>query len=56
MPWSIATGGVYLHPNLCQSLFRLGFTSPTPIQSSTLAASILGQRDVVGAAPTGSVS
>jgi len=56
VPWSIATGGVYLHPNLCQSLYTLGFTSPTPIQSSTLAASILGQRDVVGAAPTGSVS
>ena len=55
VPWSIATGGVYLHPNLCESLYRLGFTSPTPIQSSTLAASILGQRDIVGAAPTGSV-
>lgn len=55
VPWSIATGGVYLHPKLCTSLFRLGFTSPTPIQSSTLAASILGQRDIVGAAPTGSV-
>ena len=54
--WSVATGGVYLHPNICASLYRLGFTGPTPIQSSTLAASILGQRDVVGAAPTGSVS
>jgi|AntRauTorckE5430_2_1112549.scaffolds.fasta_scaffold01192_3 hypothetical protein len=54
--WSIATGGVYLHPDICASLYRLGFAGPTPIQSSTLAASILGQRDVVGAAPTGSVS
>jgi ATP-dependent RNA helicase DDX24/MAK5 len=32
----------------------MGFHSPTPIQASTLAASILGQRDIVGAAPTGS--
>lgn len=54
--WSNATGGVCLHPKLCRSLHRLGFSSPTPIQSSTLAASILGQRDIVGAAPTGSVS
>jgi ATP-dependent RNA helicase DDX24/MAK5 len=54
VPWSIATGGVFLHPKLCKSLHRLNFSSPTPIQSSTLAASILGLRDVVGAAPTGS--
>jgi ATP-dependent RNA helicase DDX24/MAK5 len=54
--WSVATGGVYLHPKLCRSLYRLGFISPTPNQSSTLAASILGKRDIVGAAPTGSVS
>jgi ATP-dependent RNA helicase DDX24/MAK5 len=54
IPWSIATGGVYLHPKLCKALFRLNFSTPTPIQSSTLAASILGLRDVVGAAPTGS--
>jgi len=51
--WSITTG-VYLHSNICAALHRLNFLSPTPIQSSTLAASILGQRDVVGAAPTGS--
>jgi Superfamily II DNA and RNA helicases len=54
--WSNATGGVCLHPKLCRSLHRLGFLAPTPIQSNTLAASILGQRDIVGAAPTGSVS
>ncbi len=54
VPWSIATGGVYLHPKICKALYRLKFFSPTPIQSNTLAASILGHRDVVGAAPTGS--
>ena len=54
--WATATGGVYLHDKICASLHQMGFTSPTPIQASTLAASILGQRDVVGAAPTGSVS
>ena len=30
------------------------YTFPTPIQSATLPASILGRRDIVGAAPTGS--
>lgn len=54
--WAIDTGGVYLHDKICASLHQMQFTSPTPIQSSTLAASILGLRDVVGAAPTGSVS
>ncbi len=53
--WCLATGGVYLHEKLCASLYRSGFHSPTPIQGSTLAASILGLRDIVGAAPTGSV-
>ncbi len=54
--WSLNTGGVYLHEKICASLHQMQFVSPTPIQASTLAASILGQRDVVGAAPTGSVS
>ena len=53
--WAIGTGGVYLHDKICSSLHQMGFTSPTPIQASTLAASILGQREIVGAAPTGSV-
>lgn len=52
--WSMATGGVQLHPLLCQSLLSQSFDSPTPIQSSTLAAAILGRRNIVGAAPTGS--
>mmetsp|Transcript_10147 Transcript_10147/g.15202 ORF Transcript_10147/g.15202 Transcript_10147/m.15202 type:complete len:949 (+) Transcript_10147:121-2967(+) len=52
--WSIGTSGVYLHEKICSSLHRMNFASPTPIQASTLAASILGRRDVVGAAPTGS--
>lgn len=52
--WAIGTGGVYFHEKICASLHQLQFESPTPIQASTLAASILGQRDVVGAAPTGS--
>jgi ATP-dependent RNA helicase DDX24/MAK5 len=52
--WAMATSGLYLHPKICASLYRMGFHSPTPIQASTLAASILGKRDIVGAAPTGS--
>ncbi len=52
--WATGTGGVYFHEKICASLHQLQFESPTPIQASTLAASILGQRDIVGAAPTGS--
>uniref|UniRef100_A0A7S4MIY5 ATP-dependent RNA helicase n=1 Tax=Odontella aurita TaxID=265563 RepID=A0A7S4MIY5_9STRA len=46
--------GVYLHSTLCSSLASRSFRTPTPIQGATLAASVLGRRDVVGAAPTGS--
>jgi ATP-dependent RNA helicase DDX24/MAK5 len=52
--WSQASGGASLHTRLLESLCRLGFTSPTPIQATTLAASIMGRRNLVGAAPTGS--
>jgi len=52
--WSQSSSGATLHPTICASLHRLGFTGPTPIQAATLAASILGRRDIVGAAPTGS--
>jgi hypothetical protein len=52
--WAVGTGGAYLHPHICYSLAKLGFSHPTPIQASTLAASILGKRDIAGAAPTGS--
>ncbi len=54
MNWSVSAGGIWLHPTLCAGLAAQNFSSPTPIQASTLPASILGQRDIVGAAPTGS--
>ena len=43
-----------LHSTLLSSLHALNYTYPTPIQSATLSAAILGRRDIVGAAPTGS--
>ncbi|KAL9188677.1 hypothetical protein ACHAXT_007055 [Thalassiosira profunda] len=52
--WSIAAPGVTLHPTLCAGLRSLNYAYPTPIQSATLPAAILGRRDIVGAAPTGS--
>jgi ATP-dependent RNA helicase DDX24/MAK5 len=52
--WSISAPGVSLHNTLCKGLHTLNYTYPTPIQSSTLPAAILGRRDIVGAAPTGS--
>ena len=52
--WSIAAPGVTLHPTLCAGLHSLNYAYPTPIQSATLPAAILGRRDIVGAAPTGS--
>lgn len=54
LAWLSSTGGVELHPALCRGLLSLGFWTPTPIQAATLPASILGQRNIVGAAPTGS--
>lgn len=54
LAWLSSTGGVELHPVLCRGLVSLGFWTPTPIQAATLPASILGQRNIVGAAPTGS--
>lgn len=52
--WSIAAPGVTLHPTLCAGLHSMGYAHPTPIQSASLPAAILGRRDIVGAAPTGS--
>lgn len=52
--WSISATGVTLHTTLCTGLHSLKYTNPTPIQSATLPAAILGRRDIVGAAPTGS--
>ena len=54
LSWSAASGGAHLHDKLLESLHRLGFASPTPIQAATLSASTLGRRNLVGAAPTGS--
>jgi hypothetical protein len=52
--WSEASGGAHIHSRLLESLHRLGFFKPTPIQAATLSASIMGRRNLVGAAPTGS--
>eukprot|EP00581_Thalassiosira_minuscula_P028551 CAMPEP_0183749982 /NCGR_PEP_ID=MMETSP0739-20130205/727_1 /TAXON_ID=385413 /ORGANISM="Thalassiosira miniscula, Strain CCMP1093" /LENGTH=1043 /DNA_ID=CAMNT_0025985887 /DNA_START=14 /DNA_END=3145 /DNA_ORIENTATION=+ len=52
--WSISALGVTLHPTLSAGLHSLNYAHPTPIQSATLPAAILGRRDIVGAAPTGS--
>jgi hypothetical protein len=54
LSWSESCGGAHIHTRLLQSLHRLGFSSPTPIQAATLSASIMGRRNLVGAAPTGS--
>lgn len=43
-----------LHPTLLSALHTMNYTYPTPIQSATLSAAILGRRDICGAAPTGS--
>ncbi len=52
--WSIHAPGIVLHSTLCKGLVKLGYDRPTPIQSSSLPAAMLGRRDIVGAAPTGS--
>ena len=39
---------------MTNSLHRVGFATPTPIQAATLSASTMGRRNLVGAAPTGS--
>jgi ATP-dependent helicase YprA (DUF1998 family) len=52
--WMIATGGVCLHPKICEGLMKQGFQKPTPIQAATLPPAILGRRNIVGAAATGS--
>jgi len=52
--WSISAPGISLHATLCRGLHSLKYSYPTPIQGATLPAAILGRRDIVGAAPTGS--
>jgi len=52
--WSISAPGITLHSTLSTGLHSLNYTYPTPIQSATLPAAIIGRRDIVGAAPTGS--
>ena len=52
--WMSQTGGVTLHQEICKSLFLQDFWTPTPIQAGCLPAAILGRRNIVGAAPTGS--
>ena len=52
--WVAATGGVALNNKICEGLLKQGFQIPTPIQAATLPASILGRRNIVGAAATGS--
>ena len=54
LSWSRSSGGAHLHDRLLESLHRLGFITPTPIQAATLSASTMGRRNLVGAAPTGS--
>jgi len=51
--WSIQTS-ITLHETLATGLHNLQYTYPTPIQAATLPAAVLGRRDIVGAAPTGS--
>jgi len=52
--WMTATGGVTIRPEICKSLLKQNFWSPTPIQAASLPAATLGRRNIVGAAPTGS--
>ena len=47
-------GGVKLHGLLVQSMLKLNFHTPTPIQSAAIPMTIMGGCDVVGAAETGS--
>ncbi|CAD7697637.1 unnamed protein product [Ostreobium quekettii] len=49
-----AWGDLDLHPLIYKAVSKLGFESPTPIQSYCLAAAIQKRKDVVGAAQTGS--
>merc|ERR1719215_136783 len=52
--WSAGGVGSMLHPSIIKSLSARKYYYPTPIQSRTLASSLFGKCDVVGAAPTGS--
>lgn len=52
--WMLSSGGVILSAPICRVLHRNNWLEPTPIQSTTLAPAILGKRNIVGAAPTGS--
>ena len=52
--WMANCGGVHLHPLIAYNFTRLKYASPLPIQASTLPASLLGRRNILGCAPTGS--
>lgn len=42
----------HLHPTVLESLWKLGYKSPTSIQEKTLVHTILHRKDVIGAAET----
>ena len=47
-------GDITLHGLLAKAVVHLGFSSPTPIQTATIAKAVKGDCDIVGAAETGS--
>ena len=52
--WMSHASGVALPPIIAYNFSRLGYDSPLPIQAATLPPAMLGRRDIVGCAPTGS--
>jgi ATP-dependent RNA helicase DDX24/MAK5 len=52
--WQITCSGITLPYLVAHNFARLGYPSPMAIQAATLPSAILGRRDIVGAAPTGS--
>jgi ATP-dependent RNA helicase DDX24/MAK5 len=52
--WSTNVSGYELPPLVAYNFHRLNYHYPLPIQASTLPAALLGRRDIVGCAPTGS--
>ncbi len=52
--WQTHCSGLTLPPLLSHSFSALKYSTPLPIQSAVLPAAILGCRDIVGCAPTGS--
>ncbi|GMH91369.1 hypothetical protein TrVE_jg9266 [Triparma verrucosa] len=52
--WMSHASGVTLPPLIAYNFSRLSYDFPLPIQASTLPPALLGRRDIVGCAPTGS--